>query len=194
MIYGSPKKLPDGRYYLKVQTDEGNRCMLQLNNTTLLTKFSDGENMTLSLNNKSLEKLQAVNEHNLTAAKENSQVWFGKDVSEKTLETAYTPSLNAQDGTMIVGKATVNKNVVTKCYDHEKNTVDLDTVNEDVKCDVMVEFSGLWFMKKTFGPIWRIAQMRLKAPERKIYPDEYLFNDSDDELSNTPEENDEDYI
>lgn len=192
MIYGSPKKLPDGRYYLKVQTDESNRCMVQLNNTTLLTGFSDGENVTLSLTEKSLDKIKAINTHNLDSAKENSQEWFGKDVSEKTLETAYTPSLS--DGTMIVGKATVNKNVVTKCYDHEKNSVDFDTVEEGVKCDVMVEFSGLWFMKKTFGPIWRIAQMRLKAPPKKIYPDEYLFADSDDEPSNTPEENDEDYI
>jgi len=192
MIYGSPKKLPDGRYYLKVQTDEGNRCMVQLNNTTLLTNFSEGENVTLSLTEKSLEKVQMINSHNLEAAKENSQEWFGKEVSEKTLETAYTPSLN--DNTIIVGKATVNKNIVTKCYDHEKNSVDFDSVGEGVKCDVMIEFSGLWFMKKTFGPIWRIAQMRLKAPPKKIYPDEYLFNDSDDEPSNQPEENDEDYI
>ena len=192
MIYGSPKKLPDGRYYLKVQTDEGNRCMVQLNNTTLLTKFSEGDDVTLSLTDKSIEKIITINNHNLEAAKENSQEWFGKEVSEKTLETAYTPSLS--EDTMIVGKATVNKNVVTKCYDHEKNSVDLDTVDEGVKCDVMIEFSGLWFMKKTFGPIWRMAQMRLKAPPKKIYPDEYLFADSDDEHSNTPEENDEDYI
>src|SRR6056300_1007783 len=107
MIYGSPKKLPDGRYYLKVQTDEGNRCMVQLNNTTLLTKFSDEENVTHSLTEKSPDKINTINNHNLGAAKENSKEWFGKDVSEKTLETAYTPSLS--DGTMIVGKATVNK-------------------------------------------------------------------------------------
>ena len=193
MIYGSPKKLPDGRYYLKVQTDEGNRCMIQLNNTTLLTKFSEGDEVTLSLTEKSVEKIITINRHNLESAKEHSQEWFGKEVSEKTLETAYTPSLS--DDTMIVGKATVHKNIVTKCYDHEKNSVDLDTVEEGVKSDVMVEFSGLWFMKKTYGPIWRIAQMRLKAPPKKIYPDEYLFNDSDgDDNSNTAEETDEDYI
>ena len=192
MIYGQPKKLPDGRYYLKVSTDDGNRCMLQLNNTTLLTKFSESENVTLSLNDKSLAKIQAVNAQNLESAKENGESWFGKQVSEKTLEAAYSP--NVKDNTIITSKATVNKNVVTKCYDHEKNPVDLDNLDENMKCDVIVEFSGLWFMKKTFGPIWRIAQIRLKAPPKKVYPDDYLFNDSEDEDSGAPEENDEDYI
>jgi len=191
MIYGQPKQLPDGRYYLKVQTDDSNRCMVQLNNTTLLTDFSDGENVTLSLSSKGMSKIQEINQCNLAAAKENGKLWFGKDVSDKTLEAAYTPNVN--DETINVGKATVNKSVVTKCYDSDKNPVDLDTLKEGVKCDVMVEFSGLWFMKKTFGPIWRIAQIRLKAVPKKVYPDEYLFNDSEDELQ-TSEENDEDYI
>ena len=191
MIYGEPKKLPDGRYYLKVSTDDGNRCMVQLNNTDLLTKFSESENVTLSLTDKSLEKIQAINTENITQAKENSELWFGRQVSDKTIDAAYTP--NVKGNTLISSKATVNKNVVTRCYDHEKNLINLDDLNEDVKCDVIIEFSGLWFMKKTFGPIWRLAQIRLKAPPKKLYPDDYLFAESDDD-SNSPEENDEDYI
>jgi hypothetical protein len=191
MIYGEPKKLPDGRYYLKVSTDDGNRCMVQLNNTNLLTKFSESENVTLSLTDKSLEKIQAINTENITQAKENSELWFGRKVSDKTIDAAYTP--NVKDNTLISSKATVNKNVVTRCYDHEKNLINLEDLNEDVKCDVIIEFSGLWFMKKTFGPIWRLAQIRLKAPPKKLYPDDYLFAESDDD-SNSPEENDEDYI
>ena len=189
MIYDTPKKLPDGRYYLKVQTDEGNRCMVQLNNSTLVTKFSEGDDVTISLSSKGIDKIQTINEHNLEAAKERSKDWFGKELQEKTLLTAYTPNVNGD--TMNASKATVKKQVVTRCFDHEKNSVDLDTLEEGVACDVMVEFSGLWFMKKTFGPIWRIAQIRLKAPPKKYYPDEYLFADSEDDA---PEENDEDYI
>lgn len=189
MFYDTPKKLPDGRYYLKVQTDEGNRCMIQLNNSTLLTKFSESDEVTISLSSKGIDKLQDMNDHNLQAAKENSKEWFGKELQEKTLSSAYTP--NVKGDSMNTGKATVKKQIVTKCFDHDKNPIDLDTLDEGVMCDVMVEFSGLWFMKKTFGPIWRIAQIRLKAPPKKNYPDEYLFDDSEDD---TPEENDEDYI
>jgi hypothetical protein len=192
MLYSQPKKLPDGRYYLKVSKDNGDRCMLQLNNSTLLTSFSDGENLTLSLSEKGLEKINALNAENLSAARENSTSWFGKEVTERTLVTAYTPSVNGN--TMITSKATINKNVVTKCYDHEKNTVSLDSLTEDTKCDVIVEVSGLWFMKKTFGPIWRLAQIRLKPPAKKTYPDQYLFNDSGSDEGANSEENDEDYI
>ena len=193
MLYSSPKKIPDGRYYLKVTTDEGNRLMLQLNDTTLVTKFSEGDNVTLSLSDTAQEKVDAVNSENLAQAETNSKEWFGKTVSGKTLQAAHTTNIN--ENVMNVGKATVNKNVVTKCYNHRKELVDLDTLDENTVCDVMVELSGLWFAKKTFGPIWRIAQIRLKAPPRKKYPDEYLFADEDDnEGEESSEENDEDYI
>ena len=190
MIYGQPKKLPDGRYYLKVSTDEGNRCMVQLNNTTLVTKFSEGDSVTLVLSEKGLSKINAINSNNLQEAKNNTKEWFGKEVAEKTLEAAYTP--NVTENTMNVNKATVNKNVVTKCYDHDKSPMDVEDLEENVQCDVMVEFSGLWFLKKTYGPIWRLAQVRRKAPPKKSYPDEYLFEDSEDD--HQPEDDDEDYI
>ena len=193
MLYNTPKKIPDGRYYLKVSTDEGNRVMLQLNNTTLDTKFSSEENVTLSLSEDGRSRIEAVNEANLEQAGKNSQEWFGKSVTEKTLQAAYTTNLTGN--VMNAGKATVNKTVVTKCYNHKKETVDLDELDENVLCDVMVELSGLWFAKKTFGPIWRIAQIRLKAPPKKKYPDEYLFADEEHENSEeSSEENDEDYI
>ncbi len=191
MLYSTPKKIPDGRYYLKVTTDEGNRVMLQLNNTTLVTKFSSEENVTLSLSEDGQHRVEAVNEVNLEKAGQNSQEWFGKTVTEKTLQAAYTTHLNGN--IMNVGKATVNKTVVTKCYDHNKESVDLDQLDENTLCDVMVELSGLWFAKKTFGPIWRLAQIRLKSPPKKKYPDEYLFADESGGEESS-EENDEDYI
>ena len=188
MLYTSPKKIPDGRYYLKVTSDEGDRLMLQLNDTTLVTKFSEGDNVTLSLSNTSREKIDAVNSENLIQAGVNSKEWFEKTVTNKTLQAAYVTNINKN--VMNVGKATVNKTVVTKCYDQSKELVDLDSLEENTQCDVMVELSGLWFAKKTFGPIWRIAQVRLKAPPKKKYTDEYLFEDEEADS----EENDEDYI
>ena len=190
MIYGQPKKLPDGRYYLKISTDEGKPYVIQMNNSTLVTRFAESEEVTISLSEKSIEKIKAINAQNLVAAKENSTEWFGKDVSDKTLDAAYNPKVNGD--TMIAGKVTVNKNVVTRCYDHQKVQISSDDLQEDTASDIMLELSGLWFMKKTFGPIWRIAQMRLKAPKKKIYTEEFMFEDSDDD--NSPEENDEDYI
>jgi len=190
MIYGAPKKLNDGRYYLKVTNDENSRVMLQLNGTTLVTKFSEGDSVTLSLSAKGQATVDAVNDQNIKEAIEQSAEWFGKTLTEKTLQAAYTS--NVKDAIINVNKATVGKSVVTKCFNHEKEPVDLDTLDENTKCDVMVEFAGLWFAKKTFGPIWRLAQVRLKAPPKKLYPDEYLFGDAEEDSG--PEEVDEDYI
>ena len=191
MIYGEPKKLQDGRLYLKVSTDDGNRCMVQLNNSALVTQFTEGENITLSLSDKGLSKISAINQQNLTAAKENASNWFGREVADKTLQVAYTSSVS--ENTINVNHATVNKSIVTKCYDHQKNPADFTSLKENTQCDIILEFAGLWFLKKTFGPIWRLAQVRLKAPPKKLYPDEYMFNDSGSEAGD-PEENDEDYM
>ena len=191
MLYNSPKKTSDGRYYLKITTDDGNRAMVQLNDTVLETKFSDNDNVTLTLSDKSCDKINAINLENHERALTSSKEWFGKELTQKTLQAAYTPSLN--DNTLNVGKATINSRLVTTCYTHDKESVDLDSLDANVNCDVMVEFSGLWFAKKTFGPIFRLAQIRLKAPLKKKYPDEYLFAD-DEESAESSGENDEDYI
>ena len=52
-----------------------------------------------------------------------------------------------------------------------------------VVCDVMLEFTGISFTKKTFSPVWRIIQSRLKVAPKKKYHEEYLFQDEPVELS-----------
>ena len=191
MNYGSPKKIPDGRYYLKV-TDEatGGRVMVQLNKIRLLTTFTDSDDVTLELNPAASAKISEVDSLNISAAKANCQEWFGKSLADQTLEAAYTKSI--QDLTMNTTKAKVGSQVVTKTFSHDRSIVDTNQLVIGTECDVILEFSGIWFMKKTFGPIWRVAQVRLLAPPKKLYPDDYLFQDASEE--NEIAETDEDYI
>lgn len=187
MLYGTPKKIPDGRYYLKCTgDDEKTRVMVQLNNVTLFTE--DDNTVVVEMNN--TDKIDSIDTQNLEAAKTNSEAWFGKTLNEKTLETAYTSSVT--NGRMNVTKATVAGKVVTKVYNYDRTIMDNDELPTDTKCDVILEFAGLWFMKKTYGPIWRLAQVKLKSPPKKMYPDECLFDDQEDE--EIPGEQDEDYI
>lgn len=191
MIFGKPKKLPDGRYYLKVTKDDESRVMYQLNKTKLVTKFDDSENVTLELTESAAATVSKVDEEILAAAKTNCLDWFGKNLAEKTLDTAFSKSV--KDGVMNVGKATVKGQVLTKVFNSvTKEAVETNTLEADAVCDVMLEFSGVWFMKKTFGPIWRIAQARILAPPKKVYPDEYLFQDSEE--AEEQSEEDTDYI
>lgn len=191
MIFGKPKKLPDGRYYLKVSKDDESRVMYQLNKTKLVTKFDDSENVTLDLTDTAVALISKVDEEILAAAKANCLDWFGKTLADKTLETAFSKSVNGN--VMNVGKATLKGQVLTKVFDPvTKVSVESSVLEADVQCDVMLEFSGVWFMKKTFGAIWRIAQARILAPPKKLYPDEYLFQDSEE--GGEQSEEDTDYI
>ena len=53
-------------------------------------------------------------------------------------------------------------------------------------CSIFVEFSGLWFAKKAFGPSWNLVQVKIHEdekppeetePEIEAYPDQYMFED-----------------
>ena len=46
-------------------------------------------------------------------------------------------------------------------------------------CDVLLECTGVWFLKKTYGPVWRITQVRLKSPPKKPKMLQYMFQDDD---------------
>jgi hypothetical protein len=185
-VYGTPKQLPDGRYFARASHDEGARVMIQLNKVKLLTKFDESDDVTIELNEGALAKIGGVDENNIAASKVNSQAWFGKVLADQTLEAAYSKSVSGT--TMNLGKAKV-----TKVFDHTKTAVESSVIEAGTVGDVILEFCGIWFMKKTFGSVWRIAQVRLLAPPKKSYPDEYLFQD--DETSPEPEADaEDDYI
>jgi hypothetical protein len=47
-------------------------------------------------------------------------------------------------------------------------------------CSVIVEFAGLWFAKKAFGPRWNLVQVKKRQPEEKFdesYPEDYMFEE-----------------
>ena len=45
-----------------------------------------------------------------------------------------------------------------------------------------LELAGMWFLKKSFGPIWRVVQVRVRAaPKAPEIPKEYLFSDEPEE-------------
>jgi hypothetical protein len=172
MNYGQPKQATDGRYFIKVNK------LIQLDNVILDTLFSSSNDLTFTLPTKAQEQIKHVDSQNLVAAKENCSAWFKKELSDKTLNAAYTDSLKDGKDTMNITKATVKSQVVTKVFDFDKSLMSNDSeIQEGTKCDVIFEFSGLWFSKKTFGPMWKVVQLRLKSPPLKKYPDEYLFQE-----------------
>jgi hypothetical protein len=167
MEYGVPQKLPDGRYFLKIS---GARH--QVNGLVLQDSLA-----AKSVNFKTDSPIfTEIDEKILAQAKQSKQEWFGKDLSDETIQNAYQESVT--DGVIGASLATIKGQVATVAFDTRKNPVELQDIQPETPCDCVLELSGLWFLKKSFGPIWRIIQVRVRAPPKAPeIPKEYLFTD-----------------
>jgi hypothetical protein len=171
-MFGVPKKTQDGRYYVK----PNDKKLVQLNGVKIVSVSQDS--MTLALDEAGQKAVSDVDALVLSSAKENCELWFSRVVADKTLEAAYTKSFSGS--TMNVTKPAYHK-----VY-RVREVVSDDELVEGADCDVVLELSGISFTKKTYSPVWKIVQTRLKEPPKKKYHEEYLFQDdehvSDDDL------------
>ncbi len=105
-------------------------------------------------------------------------MWFNRVVPEKTIEAGFTGVVAKGDshGVMNVSRAKGSKVYMNK------QVVDDSAITEGSMCDVVLEFLGVSFGKKTYSPVWQLVQTRVRVPKKKAY-DEYLFQggDSDSE-------------
>lgn len=173
MKYNSPIKGDDGLYFVKALSDDKRKCLVQLNKV----KISDvsGEIVMDAVSEINTKKIENIDVQNVEAAIENCESWFGKKLSDNVVKGAYTS--NVKDG-----QVTCDRIDVTKVFNAQQEVVDFDLVQPGKVCDVIVEFAGLWFAKKTFGTTWNLVQVRVHPdPVLDIYPDEYAFVDEDDQ-------------
>ena len=178
MEYSQPIKIPDGRYYLKVSKG-GERVFYQLNKVQLVNEgLFSSKDLSFHMNEMSQSIIAAVDQELVQQALTSKMDWFGKEISDETISKAYQSAL---EGPVFQAPlATVNGKVVTVAYDSQKVSVDMETLQKGATLDILVELAGLWFLKKSFGPIFRIAQIRVSAPpvQKRTFPTEYLFDDA----------------
>ena len=173
MIYNAPAKGEDGLYFVKALNDEKRKCFVQLNKV----KVADvsGEIVIDIVSEANTKKVEGVDAQNLAAALENSETWFGKKLTEGVVKGAYTSNL---DG----GMMTCERLDVTKVYSAQQELIDFETLQPGKNCSVILEFAGLWFAKKAFGPTWNVVQVKVHPdPILDVYPDQYAFVDEDEE-------------
>jgi hypothetical protein len=120
-----------------------------------------------------VSKIQTIDTANLSAAVENAETWFGKKLSDKVVEGAYTSSI-ADD------QVTGERIEVTRVFNSEQEEIDFETVQPGKSCDVILEFAGLWFAKKSFGSSWNVVQVRVHPdPILDTYPEGFAFVDDE---------------
>ena len=170
MEYATPQKLPDGRYFLKIT---GQRKQL---NDVLLQDDLTTKNLNLKIKDDQLDFFKGIDVEILDQAKKSKVEWFGKELSDETIQNAYQESIT--DGVVGASLATLKGEFITRAFDRQKAPISLENVKKDTQCDIVLELSGLWFLKKSFGPIWRVLQVRVRgAPKAPEFSKEYLFDD-----------------
>ena len=55
--------------------------------------------------------------------------------------------------------------------------MDIEQLEENTVCDVILEYTGVAFAKKNFQVDWRVAQIRVHPPPKQVYPEQYMFQD-----------------
>jgi len=172
MEYGKPQKLPDGRYFLKI-----NGSHHQVNGAILQDPLTS-KSLNIQINDSNL--FSTVDSELLNQAKQSRVEWFGKELSDETIANAFQESLT--DGVLSASMAVVKGQTVTTAFDVQKNPIELQDVAAGSKCDLLLELAGLWFLKKSFGPIWRVVQVRVRGGVQKTtFPKEYMFTDEVEE-------------
>lgn len=173
MLFSKPAKLQDGRYFLKVTQDDGSRVIHQMNGVTFVT--IEGTQATIKTDP---TLFSDIDEQIVAQAKLSKVEWFGKEISDETVSSAYQKSVNPESE-LSASFATIKGEIVTMFYDTQKNQ--LDKVDTGVPVDALFELSGLVFTKRVFEPVWKVIQVRVKAVPKPKFPREYLFKDDPDE-------------
>jgi hypothetical protein len=164
-IFEKPTKLSDGRYFVKMSDTDNKRIFKQLNGCTVVGPGCYKIPVDLS----------DYDEKILAKAAESSEDWFGKTISLETLTKMYENSVTSD-----VFEASLMKikgKCVTLVFNANKEEIPVEELQKGCKCNLIVELSGIWFLKKNFGPIWRVAQARILNSEQKSPVNKYMFDD-----------------
>jgi hypothetical protein len=170
----------DWKDRLRFQMSEDDKHNLQSAVWGLSTPMAgqDVSRRTLELTIESAELmtfLETLDKQNLATAKAQSPEWFRKSVEEDAIKQMYVSLV--KEPTKAENKPTVR--VKVKCGDYPTNIYVVqdhdasgnlsyvkgtpDDLARNVKCLVMVETVGLWFMSRQFG-------MSLTATEILVWP------------------------
>ena len=166
MEYTSPVKLPDGRYYVKVANDTGARI---LERNVKLGEIQ--EDMTLELSD--LTQMTAFDEKIINDAVEHSAQWFQREISRDVIKGYYQSALD--DAVLQCIPNVTPKGKIAVAFFSDAKEV-LTKVDAGTVCTVLLQLDGLWFLKKSFGPVWKLVQVRVK---RQAQPVQCLIEDED---------------
>lgn len=132
------------------------------------------------------------------AAKSHKKEWFGREVADSTLDKQYQPSIDG-DGAITAHLAKSKGNVVTKFFfgrGSNRSEIKFSDIEEQTidNCSVILQVVGVWFLRKTYQPVYRIVQVKSTPPKRKVLPQDCMFSDESDDEGEIDEPEVEDFF
>ena len=133
------------------------------------------------------DKMEALDNHILSLAEENSKEWLGKKMSREVVEALYRPIIKqAKDPekyspTMKFKITNTSKgDINVEAYDNERNRVDMKDIIQGSKVRCIIECSSIWFVNKQFGVSWKLLQTEITKPD-KITGFSFIEDSDDDD-------------
>lgn len=169
MQYTVPEKLSDGRYYVSLTEPYyvtlQNVSIGEVSGEMIVTGASVGE------------KIGQIDTQLIEDAVVNSEAWFNKAVSKDTISGYFQSALEDQSTLTVVPNTNAKGKVNIGFFGENKEPLS-EPPQPGTVCNVLVQLDGLWFLRRSFGPTWKIVQVRVK---KQVQPVKCLIPDSDSE-------------
>jgi hypothetical protein len=165
--------LEDGVKEVAVRADDGKPLLVTLKGAQVV---SVDDEVLLKVDDETVAQCEdAV----LTKAKESKVAWFGKEIADSRLESAFTSSFSTDENILSVHRAEV-----VRVYDAKRELVEDKELAKDDVVDVVVQLRSVQFLQKSFETEWVLHQAKFKAepkPKKEVVNFSDCLFESDDE-------------
>ena len=173
--------LEDGVKEVAVRADDGKPLLVTLKGAQV---DSVDDELLLKIDDETVAQCEdAV----LAKAKESKVAWFGKEIADSRLESAFTSSFSLDENILSVHKAET-----VRLYDAKRVLLEDRELAKDDVVDVVVQLRSVQFLQKSFETEWVLHQAKFKAEPK---PKKAVVDFSDCLFEEEPEEEeDEDFF
>ena len=169
--------LEDGVKEVAVRADDGKPLLVTLKGAQVV---SVDDELLFKIDDETVAQCEDVV---LAKAKESKMAWFGKEIADSRLESAFTSSFSVDENILSVHKAEM-----VRVYDAKRELLeDKELVKDDV-VDVVVQLRSVQFLQKSFETEWVLHQAKFKSEPK---PKKAVVDFSDCLFEEEPEEEEE---
>jgi hypothetical protein len=175
VVYEDPVRLQDGRYFVKASTSDNKPVYVSINNSIINTQapWDQSTDIPIVLSDADVANIQKWDSMFMADAVTNSTKWFQREFTEDVITSYYQSAL---EGSTLETQPSVNsKGRVNVAFFLFNNDI---TKNFEAgsQCRLLIQFDGLWFLRKSFGPVWKITQVKMR---KVAEPVKCLIQDED---------------